>query len=116
MIEVDNLLDIAQRTLNQNKALDLTIINLAGKTNFADYMIIASGTSRRHITFMANDLKKNIKTTGFKEVTIEGLKHADWVLVDSRYIIIHIFRPEFREFYNLESLWGNVNSQPNNVK
>ena len=109
-------MEIARRSLYQNKAVDLTVINLAGKTNFADYMIIASGTSRRHITFMANDLKKNIKTMGFKGVTIEGLKHADWVLVDSGYIIIHIFRPEFREFYNLERLWGNVISQPNGVK
>lgn len=92
-------------TLDQNKAEDIVSINLIGKTSLADYMIIASGGSGRHVSALADYLSKALKENGHEDVSIEGLSHADWVLLDCGDIIVHIFRPEVRDFYDLEKMW-----------
>ncbi len=91
--------------LDQNKAEDIVSINLIGKTSLADYMIIASGGSARHVSALADYLTKAIREDGNHEISIEGLSHSDWVLIDCGDIIVHIFRPEVREFYALEKMW-----------
>lgn len=92
-------------SLDQNKAEDIVSINLIGKTSLADYMIIASGGSARHVSALADYVTKAIKASGDIDVQIEGLSHSDWVLLDCGDIIVHIFRPEVREFYALEKMW-----------
>ncbi|NRA87104.1 MAG: ribosome silencing factor [Rhizobiales bacterium] len=92
-------------TLDQNKAEDIVSINLIGKTSLADYMIIASGGSARHVSALADYVNKALKEKGNIEVSIEGLAHSDWVLLDCGDIIVHIFRPEVRDFYALEKMW-----------
>lgn len=92
-------------TLDQNKAEDIVSINLIGKTSLADYMIIASGGSGRHVSALSDYLNKALRESGREDVSIEGLAHADWVLLDCGDIIVHIFRPEVREFYDLEKMW-----------
>lgn len=92
-------------TLDQNKAEDIVSINLIGKTSLADYMIIASGGSGRHVSALADYLTKALRENGHDELSVEGLAHADWVLIDCGDIIVHIFRPEVREFYALEKMW-----------
>ena len=101
-----------KRSLDADKAKDIALINLVGKTNFADYMIIATGTSRRHVANMATRLCKNLKTLGLKRIPIEGLPQGDWVLIDSGDVVIHIFKQEFRTFYNLDKLWGTTIPRP----
>ena len=76
-----------------------------GKATIADFLIIASGTSNRHVSALANHLQRQIKALGLKNISVEGLKHCDWVLIDAGDIIIHLFRPEVRYFYNLEKIW-----------
>ena len=93
-------------SLDDDKAKDINVINLLGKTNFADYMIIATGTSQRHVTNMANHICRTLKKIGMKSVPVEGLSQGDWVLIDGGDIIIHLFRTEFRRFYDLDNLWG----------
>ncbi len=109
------LLDIAKTSLDNDKALDVVVINLAGKTSFADYMVVASGTSQRHVATMAVHLREKMKTTGLKEIPLEGTDQNDWVLVDGGDVIVHLFRPEIREFYDLEKLWSTDMPKPNEV-
>ena len=92
--------------LDQLKAVDIASIDLFGKSSMADYLIIANGTSHRHIKSMAEKLKEFLHNNGLKGVNIEGLQLCDWILVDGGHIIIHLFRPEIRQFYNLEKMWG----------
>ena len=84
-------------------------IDLEGKTSFADYMIVASGRVGRHVISLANDVSKCLKDSGYAGAAIEGQETGDWLLVDGGNIIIHIFRPEIRELYNLEKLWSVSN-------
>ena len=108
----DALLTLVQSSLEDNKAENLTVIDLAGKTSMADHMIVASGTSQRHVGSMADHLSRQLRESGFGRPKVEGLPQADWVLVDAGDIIIHLFRPEVREFYNLEKMWTvDFNSQ-----
>lgn len=84
----------------------MTVINLAGKSSIADYMVIASGTSARQVSAMADHLVEKLKGEGQEGVTIDGKSQGDWVLIDAGDVIVHLFRPEVREFYNLEKMWG----------
>ena len=93
-------------TLEDDKAQDVAFIDLAGKSNIADLLVIASGTSQRHIGVMANHLQAKLKDHGFKKVSVEGLPHCDWVLIDAGDVVVHLFRPEARKFYGLEKLWS----------
>ncbi|KAA2233986.1 ribosome silencing factor [Salinarimonas soli] len=88
------------------KAEELVEIDLVGKTSIADTMLIASGRSQRHVAAIAERVVSGLKDAGFGNPRIEGLPAADWVLIDAGDIIVHIFRPEVRGFYNLEKMWG----------
>jgi ribosome-associated protein len=89
-------LDISTASLDKDKAQDIVVIDLMGKTSFADYMVIASGTSQRQVAAMAIHLRERMKKTGLKEIPIEGSDQSDWVLIDAGDVIIHLFRPEIR--------------------
>ena len=101
-----DLLKLVETSLDDDKADSVVIIDLAGKSSLTDYMVIASGTSQRHVGAMAVKLREKIKQSGIKTVTTEGENQCDWVLIDSGDVIVHLFRPEVREFYNLEKMWG----------
>ncbi len=100
------LLSLIERSLDDDKAVDPVIIDLDGKTVLADAMVVASGTSQRHIAAMADKLIERLKAAGFAGVAAEGVADSDWVLIDTGDVIVHLFRPETREFYNLEKLWA----------
>ena len=82
------------------------MIDLAGKTSLADTMIVTSGRSNRHVGSIADRLIEGLKLQGRKDLRVEGMPHCDWVLVDVGDVIVHVFRPEVRHFYNLEKMWG----------
>ncbi len=100
------LLKLVETSLDDDKADSVVIIDLAGKSSLTDYMVIASGTSQRHVGAMASNLRDKIKQNGGTGVTTEGERQGDWVLIDAGDVIVHLFRPEVREFYNLEKMWG----------
>ena len=100
----NQILSIVQKVLDENKAEDIKVIDLKGKTSIAEQMVVASGTSNRHVSALAEKLLEALKKGGFK-ATAEGLDKADWVLIDAFDVIVHLFRPEVREFYNLEKMW-----------
>lgn len=93
-------------TLEDDKAEELLVIDLEGKSSIADQMIIASGRSQRHVAALAEHVTRRIKEDGLGRARVEGLPNADWVLIDTGDIIVHLFRPEVRAFYNLERIWG----------
>jgi ribosome-associated protein len=97
--------------LEENQAQEIVSIPLAGKSLIADYMVIASGRSTRQVAAMAEKLADAIKQAGFGPVRIEGLPAADWVLLDAGDVVIHLFRPEVRSFYNLERMWSFESSE-----
>jgi ribosome-associated protein len=94
------------RSLDDDKAVDVVSIPLSGKSNIADYMVIASGRSTRQVAAMAEKLSERIKRDLGRGVRVEGLPVADWVLIDADDVIVHLFRPEVRSFYNLERMWA----------
>ncbi len=104
---ITDLKSLIQNSLEDGKAEDVVVIDLHGKTDIADYMIIASGTSNRHTSFLAEKLSQNIRAVDPTAVSsVEGVADGNWVLVDTGDIIVHIFRPEYREMYNLEKMWA----------
>ena len=92
--------------LDDDKAEDVVAIDLTGKSSVTDVMVIASGRSNRHVGAMADHLVRKLKDAGHGKVAIEGLKTCDWVLIDAGDVIVHLFRPEIRDFYNLEKMWS----------
>ena len=104
--DVTRLHDLILRSLDDDQAVDVITIPLKGKTTIADHMVIASGRSTRQVASMAQKLAERLKTELRRDVRIEGLPTADWVLIDAQDVIIHIFRPEVRSFYNLEKMWA----------
>lgn len=105
--EDTKLLNLIQKVLDDNKANDIVTIDLKGKTSIANYMVIASGTSNRHVASLADKLKYELKQNGYTSSS-EGEEKANWVLIDAFDVIIHIFCPEVRDFYNLEKMWSSV--------
>jgi ribosome-associated protein len=103
---VGQLLNLVQESLDDDKAEDLVTVDLHGKTSIADYMVIASGRSVRHIGALADHLMRTVKAAGHGNCKVEGMPKCDWVLIDIGDVIVHLFRPEVREFYNLEKLWS----------
>ncbi len=93
--------------LDDDKAENVLNIPLTGKSPMADAMIVASGRSARHVSALADHVARKLKEAGVAQVRTEGLPNADWVLIDAGDIIVHIFRPEVREFYNLERIWSS---------
>jgi len=108
MDKISNLKTIILNTLDSNKALDIVIIDLSNKSSMADYMIIASGTSSRHIQALSEQVLEKIKKNGIKNCKIEGKESNDWKLIDGIDIIVHIFNPEKRKFYELEKMWSEL--------
>jgi ribosome-associated protein len=104
--KAEALHDLVLRSLDDDQAQDVVTIPLQGKSNIADHMVIASGRSTRQVASMAQKLSERIKQDLGRTVRIEGLPVADWVLIDADDVIVHIFRPEVRSFYNLERMWG----------
>jgi len=98
--------ELVLKSLDDDQAVETVSIPLAGKSSIADYMVIASGRSTRQVASMATKLADKIKSETGKTVRIEGLPTADWVLIDAGDIIVHLFRPEVRSFYNLERMWS----------
>lgn len=92
--------------LDDDQADDVVIIDLSGKSTIADFMVIASGRSQRHVGAMAEHIQQAFKGAGVERVPVEGLARADWVLIDGGDVIVHLFRPEVRTFYGLEKMWG----------
>ena len=101
----DALLAEIKETLEDHKAEDVVVVNLSGKSDIADYMVIASGNSGRQVATMAEKLVEVAKRHGIIGVKPEGMGQADWVLLDAGDVIVHLFRPEVRAFYNLEKMW-----------
>ena len=99
-------LALALGVLEDMKAEDITVIDLVGKTSLADAMITASGNVNRHVAAIADSLVEKLKEAGPSTPKVEGMPACDWVLIDTGDVIIHVFRPEVREFYNLEKMWG----------
>ncbi|RVQ67694.1 ribosome silencing factor [Croceicoccus ponticola] len=104
--EPGSLHALVLQSLDDDQAQDIVSIPLAGKSSIADFMVIASGRSSRQVTAMAQKLAERVKHGGFGPSRIEGLPAADWVLIDAGDVIVHLFRPEVRSFYNLERMWG----------
>lgn len=100
------LLGTILASLDDSKAEDIVPIDIAGKTTLADHMVVASGRSHRHVGAIAEHILKDIKDAGFGNATVEGQEAADWVLIDAGDVIVHVFRPEVRQFYNLEKMWS----------
>jgi ribosome-associated protein len=103
--ESDALYALVMKSLDDDQAQDIVSIPLEGKSNIADHMVIAEGRSTRQVASMAQKLAERVKQAG-GEARIEGLANADWVLIDAGDVIIHLFRPEVRSFYNLERMWA----------
>ena len=106
--EIDQLKKDIERTLIDNKALEIKSINLRNKTSIADFMIIASGNSSRHIQALSEIILDYLKKKGINNSRIEGKDSNEWKLIDGKDIIIHIFHPEKRKFYNLENMWSEL--------
>ena len=104
--------DLVLASLEDDKAVDVVSIPLSGKSNIADHMVIASGRSTRQVAAMAQKLTERIKRDLGRRVRVEGLPVADWVLLDADDVIVHIFRPEVRSFYNLERMWAFEDGAP----
>tara|TARA_R110000824_G_scaffold118960_9_gene271723 strand:+ start:26610 stop:27233 length:624 start_codon:yes stop_codon:yes gene_type:complete len=104
--QVQAMLKLVTKCLDDDKVEDIVAIDLSGKTPMADYMVVASGRSTRHVASSADHLMRRLKENGYGLARVEGLPQGDWVLIDAGDIVIHIFRPEVREFYRLEKMWA----------
>lgn len=103
--DANETLNLILARLDDMKAEETVTIDLRGKSAYSDYMIVTTGRSNRHVGAVAENVAKGLKENGAKKVHVEGLPNCDWVLIDSGDVIVHVFRPEVREFYNLERLW-----------
>jgi ribosome-associated protein len=109
---IEALHAMVMKSLDDDQALEVVSIPLAGKTSIADYMVIASGRSGRQVASMANKIAEKVKTDFGRQARVQGLTASDWVLIDAGDVIVHLFRPEVRQFYNLERMWS-FDSAPN---
>ena len=108
----DPLLSLVLKQLDDDQAQEIVTIDLEGKSSIADHMVIASGRSTRQVASMAQKLAETVKKEGFGPVKLEGLPAADWVLIDAGDVVVHLFRPEVRSFYNLERMWAFGDAPP----
>ena len=104
-ISSKKLLKLTLESLEHDKGIDIMSIDLIGRSSIADYMVVVSGNTVRQVTAMANNLIKKYKEIGIRPPSPEGMSNGDWVLIDAKDILIHIFRPEVRDFYSLEKMW-----------
>lgn len=105
--EAEEILKIVFDTLDDGKGEDIVVIDLQGKSSIANQMVIASGTSQRHVASLADKVRENLKAAGYFSM-MEGEEKADWVLIDAFDVIVHVFKPEVRDFYNLEKMWSTI--------
>jgi ribosome-associated protein len=99
------MIDVVLQSLEDAKAESTVAIDVTGKSSLSDHMVVTTGRSNRHVGAVADQLVKALREHGFGKPRVEGLPHCDWVLVDGGDVIVHIFRPEVREFYNIEKMW-----------
>ena len=99
-------MQIVLSRLEDMKAEDIVTIDLNGKSSIADLMVVASGRSNRHVGAVADNVVQELKKSGLKDIRVEGQPHCDWVLIDTGDVIVHVFRPEVRDFYSLEKMWA----------
>jgi ribosome-associated protein len=104
-VDADKTLNMILSRLDDMKAEETVTIDLRGKSAYSDYMVVTSGRANRHVGAIAENVTKALKENGISKIHVEGLPNCDWVLIDSGDVIVHVFRPEVREFYNLERLW-----------
>lgn len=104
--ESSRMLALVLESLEEDKAEEVVSIDLTGKTPIADHMVVASGRSQRHVGAVADHLVRRLKDAGFGTAQVEGMQQGDWVLIDGGDVVIHVFRPEVREFYRLEKMWS----------
>ena len=104
----EETLRLVLASLENMKAEDTLTLDLRGKTSIGDYMVVTSGRSNRHVGAVADNLLKDLHKAGVPEVRHEGMPHCDWVLIDAGDVIVHVFRPEVRTFYNLEKMWSGA--------
>ncbi|PZO85724.1 MAG: ribosome silencing factor [Micavibrio aeruginosavorus] len=113
---VMDLKNLIVESLDGDKGDDIQVINLEGQSALADYIIVVSGTSSRHIVSMAEKLRERLHAHGTQDIRIEGIGQANWVVLDAGDVIVHLFRPEVREFYNIEKMWSvpgvTINAAP----
>lgn len=110
-LNAQEILELITTSLDDDKAENIVTIPLAGKSAMADYMVIASGTSSRQVAAMAEHVEFKLKQSKVDVLGLEGLRQADWVLIDANDVIVHLFRPEVRDFYGLERMWSNEGSE-----
>ena len=104
--DASQTLQLVLERLDEMKAEDIVTIDLTGKTSIADQMVVASGRSNRHVGAVADDVVEHLKKSGVKGIRVEGQPHCDWVLIDAGDVIVHVFRPEVRDFYQVEKMWA----------
>ena len=104
-ISSKQLLKVTLESLDNDKGIEIVSIDLIGRSSIADYMVVVSGNTVRQVTAMANNLIKKYKEMGLRLPSPEGMSNGDWILIDAKDILIHIFRPEVRDFYSLEKMW-----------
>lgn len=102
----DRALQVVLASLEDSKAEDIVTIDIVGKSALGDYMVVVSGRSNRHVSAICDHLLTDLKDEGFGSARVEGLETGDWVLIDTGDIIVHVFRPEIRKFYNIERMWA----------
>lgn len=98
--------DAVHRALEDNKAEDITVLDLKDKCSFTDFMIVASGRSARHVASLADHVVEDLREAGGLVLSVEGKEQGDWVLIDGGDLVVHLFRPEIRQFYNIEKMWA----------
>lgn len=106
-MQTENMKQEITRALEDAKGQDIRTLDVRGVTDFTDYMIIASGTSSRHVQTLADKVREQLRARGVRPVGSEGESTGDWVLIDFGDVVVHVMRPQVRDFYNLEKLWGS---------
>ena len=110
--DASETLKIVLDRLEEMKAEDLVTIDLTDKTSIADLMVVASGRSNRHVGAVADDVVEHLKKSGLKNIRVQGQPHCDWVLIDAGDVIVHVFRPEVRDFYAIDKMWAGGTTAP----
>ncbi|MFO1018957.1 MAG: ribosome silencing factor [Hyphomonadaceae bacterium] len=111
-IDVEAATRVVLNSLDDDKAEEIISIDIRGKSSFADMLVVASGRSARHVAALADHVMRKLKEAGVNDVRVEGLPQADWVLVDAGDVVVHLFRPEVRAFYNIEKIWSGAHTTP----
>ncbi|MEW6256212.1 MAG: ribosome silencing factor [Pseudomonadota bacterium] len=106
--DAEEILALVLARLDDDKSEDIVSIDLRGKSSLADHMVVASGRSQRHVGAIAEHLLESLKANGVKQVRVEGQPACDWVLIDAGDVIVHVFQPEVRSFYNIEKMWAGT--------